>query len=106
MENREFGFGTAFETSFTSRVILIVSYIIPMRSGESNFQYVKFYKINCVLLFLAKFSSALDFAPHSGKELTFVVPAALLLLLVVVAQAAAVPATRAPARLHPSSALG
>ena len=77
-----------------------------MRSGESNFQYVKFYKINCVLLFLAKFSSALDFAPHSGKELTFVVPAALLLLLVVVAQAAAVPATRAPARLHPSSALG
>ena len=30
------------------------------------------------------------------------VPAALLLLLSVVAQAAAVPATRAPARLHPS----
>ena len=56
----------------------------------------------CVLFFLVTFSSALDFASHSGKELSFVVPAALLLLLLVVALAAAVPATRAPARLHPS----
>ena len=93
---------TRNKTGFTTRVILIVSFIIPMCSVESNFQYVKFYKINCGLLFLAKVSSALDLAIHSGKELSFVVPAVLLPLLLVVAQAASVPAIRAQARLHPS----
>ena len=93
---------TRNKTGFTSRVILIVSFRVSMRSGESSFQYAKYFYFYCVLFFLVKFSSALDFAPHSGKELSFVVPAALLLLLLVVAQAAAVPATRAQARLHPS----
>ena len=76
-----------------------------MRSGESSFQYVEYFYFYCVpkvLYFLVKFSSALDFAPHSGKELSFVVPAVLLLVLLVVTQAAAVTATRAPPRLHPS----
>ena len=73
-----------------------------MRSGESSFQYAKYFYFYCVLYFLVKFSSALDFAPHSGKELSFVVPAVLLLVLLVVTQAAAVAATRAPPRLHPS----
>ena len=73
-----------------------------MRSGESSFQYAEYFYFYCVLYFLVTFSSALDFAPHSGKELSFVVPAALLLLLVVVVQAADVPATRTQARLHPS----
>ena len=67
-----------------------------MRSVESIFQYAQYLYFSRVLFFLAKFPSALDFAPHSGKELSFVVPAALLLLLVVVVLAAAVLATGAP----------
>ena len=50
----------------------------------------------CVLFFLAKFPSGLDFAPHSGKELSLVVPLVLLVLLVVVVLAAAVFSTGAP----------
>ena len=46
--------------------------------------------------FLTKFPSALDFAPHSGTELSFVVPAALLLLLEIVVLVAAVLSTGAP----------
>ena len=73
-----------------------------MRSGESIFQYVTYFYFHCVLFFLVNFPSALDFAPHSAKELSFVVPGALLLVLVVVAVAAVVPATGAPPRLHHS----
>ena len=73
-----------------------------MRSGESIFQYVTYFYFHCVLFFLVKFPSALDFAPHSAKELSFVVPAVLLLLLVVVAVASAVPDTGAQPTLHPS----
>ena len=80
-----------------------------MRSRESIFQYVTYFYFHCVLiliaLFLVKFPSALDFAAHSAKELSFVVPAALLLLLLAVAQAGAVPSTHttgAPPTLHPS----
>ena len=69
-----------------------------MRSGESIFQYVTYFYFHCVLFFLVKFPSALDFAPHSAKELSFVVPAVLLLLLVVVAVASAVPDTGAQSR--------
>ena len=90
------------KTGFTSRVILIVSFRVSMRSGESSFQYAEYFYFYCVLYFLVTFSSALDFAPHSGKELSFVVPAVLLLVLLVVTQAAAVTATRATPRLHPS----
>ena len=90
------------KTGFTIWVILIVSFRVSMRSGKSNFQYAEYFYFYCVLYFLVKFSSALDFAPHSGKELSFVVPAVLLLVLLVVTQAAAVTATRAPPRLHPS----
>ena len=47
-------------------------------------------------IFSSKFLSGLDFAVHSGKELSLVVPLALLLLLVVVVPAAAVLAKGAP----------
>ena len=71
-----------------------------MRSGESIFQYVTYFDFHCVLFVLVKNPSALDFAPHSAKELSFVVPAVLLLLLVVVAVASAVPDTRAQPTLQ------
>ena len=67
-----------------------------MRSGESSFQYVEYFYFSFVIFYIAKFPSVLDFAPHSGKELSFVVPAVLLLMLVVVMLAAHVLATRAP----------
>ena len=60
MENRELGFGTAFETGFTSRVILILSFRVFMRSGENSFQYVEYFYFYCVVYFLVTFSSQQD----------------------------------------------
>ena len=73
-----------------------------MRSGEKVFSMRNYLYFYCVLFFLVTFSSALDFDPHSGKELSFVVPAVLLLVLVVIAVASNVPDTGAQPTLHPS----